>query len=117
MKAKNPQKRKQDLRVRRRARIRAKITLSRPRLAVFRSAKHIYAQVIDDATRKTLASASDKDTKGARGIAGAETVGRAIAERAIVKGIKKVVFDRAGYAYHGQVKALAEGAREGGLEF
>lgn len=117
MKAKNPQKRKQDLRARRRVRIRAKITLSRPRLAVFRSARHLYAQVIDDAARKTLAAASDKDARGTRGIAAAEAVGRAVAERAIAKGIKKVVFDRSGYAYHGKVAALAKGAREGGLEF
>lgn len=117
MKAKNPQKRKQALHLRRKIRIRARIGTSRPRLTVFRSARHLYAQVIDDGSRKTLASASDKDAKGVRGIAAAEAVGRAIAERAISKGIKKVVFDRSGYAYHGRVAALAKGAREGGLEF
>jgi len=93
----------------------------RPRLAVFRSLKHIYAQIIDDAGGRTLASASsaEKASKigGGGNLQGAKEVGRLIAERARQKGIQKVVFDRGGYLYHGRVKALAEAAREGGLEF
>ncbi len=94
----------------------------RPRLSVFRSGKHIYAQIIDDATASTLASASSADV-AKNGLAktwnvnAASTVGKLIAERAIEKGVKQVVFDRGGYIYHGRVKALADAAREGGLEF
>lgn len=103
-------------------RIRSKVqgTSERPRLAVFRSLKHIYAQVIDDASGKTLASASSRDkdagTKGANQAA-AKAVGALIAKKAKDKGIKRVVFDRGGYLYHGNIKALADAARENGLEF
>jgi large subunit ribosomal protein L18 len=105
-----------------RARIRGKVlgTDLRPRLAIFKSQKYIYAQVIDDAAGKTLASASSKDgdagTKGANAAA-AKAVGALIAKRAKDKGITRVVFDRGGYLYHGNVKALADAARENGLEF
>lgn len=109
-------------RLRRHRRVRGKVsgTAGCPRLDVFRSSKHIYAQIIDDATGKTLAAASslDKDFSGYGGnITAAARVGKAIAEKAAVKGIKQVVFDRGGFVYHGRVKALADGAREGGLEF
>ena len=91
-----------------------------PRLNVFRSAKHIYAQLIDDVNGVTLAAASTLD-KGFEGFGGnkeaAHKVGAVIAERALEKGIKDVVFDRSGYIYHGRVKEVAEGAREGGLNF
>jgi large subunit ribosomal protein L18 len=104
----------------RRNRVRSVVsgTTARPRLSVFRSAAHIYAQLIDDATGKTLASASSKDlkTKAAKTDQSGE-VGKALAAKAKEKGIVKVVFDRGGYQYHGRVKALAEGAREAGLEF
>jgi large subunit ribosomal protein L18 len=95
----------------------------RARLSVFRSSKHIYAQVIDDRDGKTVAAASslDKDLKGAlpkgSDLAAAQAVGKLIAERAVKAGVKDVVFDRGGYLYHGRVKALADGAREGGLSF
>ncbi len=93
----------------------------RPRLSVFRSGKHIYAQVIDDRTAATLASAStnEKESRGAKSwnVDAASGVGRKIAERALAKGVKQVVFDRGGYIYHGRVKALADAARAGGLEF
>jgi large subunit ribosomal protein L18 len=93
---------------------------TRPRLSVFRSGKHIYAQVIDDTQAITVASAStaEKET-GAKGynVDAASQVGKKIAERALAKGVKQVMFDRGGYIYHGRVKALAEAAREGGLEF
>ena len=118
-------KTKEDIRHRIRARIRKKLAghAERPRLAVFRSQSHIYAQVIDDDGGKTLAAASslDKDLKGEhkRGanVAAAKAVGKLIATRAKEKGIEAVVFDRGGYKYHGRVKSLADGAREGGLEF
>jgi large subunit ribosomal protein L18 len=103
-------------------RIRRKLrgTAERPRLAVFRSVAHIYAQVIDDAEGKTLVSASSVD-KGAKtnggNVAAAKAIGKTVAERAKEKGIKRVVFDRGGYQYHGRVKALAEAARAAGLEF
>lgn len=112
-------------RKRRHRRIRTKISGSaeRPRLNVFRSLDHIYAQVIDDAAGKTLVSASTID-KGLRAdIAGktkkeqATLVGKAIAERARAAGVTTVLFDRGGYLYHGRIKALADGAREGGLDF
>jgi len=93
----------------------------RPRLSVFRSGLHIYAQIIDDKEGATLAVAStnEKEAKVAKSwnVAAAAVVGKKIAERAIAKGVKKVVFDRGGYIYHGRVKALADAAREGGLEF
>jgi large subunit ribosomal protein L18 len=93
----------------------------RPRLAVFRSLRHIYAQVIDDRAGRTLAAASSAEKNaplaGGGNLAGARQVGRRLAERALEKGIRKVVFDRGGYLYHGRVKALAEAAREAGLEF
>jgi large subunit ribosomal protein L18 len=92
----------------------------RPRLSVFRSLNHVYAQVIDDLTGKTLASASTRDKgfsdKGAK-MAEATAVGKLVAQRAKDKGVSKVVFDRNGYLYHGRIKALADGAREGGLQF
>ncbi|MCC7166553.1 MAG: 50S ribosomal protein L18 [Rhodospirillales bacterium] len=95
----------------------------RPRLSVFRSGKHIYAQLIDDAAGKTLAAASSLDKglkeslKTGADRAAAAQVGKLIAERAIAAGVKDVVFDRGGYLYHGRVKALADAAREGGLNF
>lgn len=105
-----------------RERIRGKVagTQARPRLAIFRSTKYIYAQVIDDAAGKTIASASSRDkdsnAKGANAAA-AKAVGALIAKRAKDKGVTRVVFDRGGYLYHGNVKALADAARENGLEF
>ena len=112
---------KNEARLRRHRRVRGKIsgTAERPRLDVFRSSKHIYAQIIDDVAGVTLASASTLE-KGFEGFGGnveaANKVGKMIAEKALAKGIKTVVFDRGGFVYHGRVKALAEGAREGGLE-
>jgi len=100
-----------------------KVANGRPRLSVYRSSKNIYAQIIDDVAGQTLASAStlDKDIRAAlsKGTdkAAAEAVGKAIAERAVKAGVKDVVFDRGGYLFHGRVKALADGAREGGLNF
>lgn len=113
------------VRLRRHRRVRKHIsgTAERPRLSVFRSASHIYAQVIDDKTHQTLIAASslDAEVKGAHPNGGnaeaAKAVGKLAAERAIEKGIKEVVFDRGGFLYHGRVKALAEAAREAGLEF
>ena len=109
-------------RVSRHARVRAKIsgTPERPRLCVFRSAKHIYAQIIDDVNGVTLAAAStlSKEFEGYGGNkAAARKVGEAVAKAAIDKGIKEVVFDRGGFVYHGRIQELAEGAREGGLSF
>ena len=109
-------------RIKRHVRVRGKIsgTPERPRLNVFRSNANIYAQIIDDVNGVTLASAStlDKEFDGAAGnVEAAKKVGKAVAERAKAKGIDTVVFDRSGYIYHGRVAALAEGAREGGLEF
>jgi len=103
-------------------RIRRKVAgnTARPRLAVFRSVKHIYAQVIDDSVGHTLAAASSNEKSGIKAggnVAGAKAVGKLLAERANEKGVKSVVFDRGGYLYHGRVKALADAAREGGLEF
>ena len=104
-------------RLRRHRRVRGKIsgTAACPRLDVFRSSKHIYAQLIDDVAGVTLASASSMD-KDFEGFEAAKKVGMAIAKRAADKGITKAVYDRGGFVYHGRVKALAEGAREGGLE-
>ncbi len=110
-------------RVKRHLRVRKNIsgTQERPRLNVYRSLKNIYAQVIDDETGKTLVSASSLDKELGLANGGnkdaAKAVGELVAKRAIEKGIKKVVFDRGGYIYHGRVEQLAEGAREGGLEF
>lgn len=109
-------------RIKRHRRVRKNIsgTAERPRLNVFRSLNHIYAQIIDDTKGVTLVSASslDKDFEGYGGnVEGATAVGKKIAEKALAAGIKTVVFDRGGYVYHGRVAALAEGAREGGLEF
>jgi len=103
-------------------RIRRKVngTADRPRLAVFRSLKYIYAQVIDDASGKTIASASSREKdSGAKGAnaAAAKAVGALIAKKAKDKGITEVVFDRGGYVYHGNIKALADAARENGLKF
>ena len=102
-----------------RIRRRVRGTQERPRLAIFRSLNHIYAQVIDDERAVTIASAStvEKDLRGASGgnIEAAQRVGRAIAERAIAKGVEQVVFDRGGFRFHGRVKALTDAAREAGL--
>jgi large subunit ribosomal protein L18 len=98
-------------------------TMERPRLCVHRSTRHIRAQVVDDLSGRTLASASSLDTevksiiKGGGNIAASKVVGKMVAERARAKGIDKVVFDRGGYQYHGRVQALAEAAREAGLKF
>lgn len=105
-------------------RVRAKVagTTERPRLNIFRSLNHIYAQIIDDATHTTVASASTivkkgADKKSGGNIAAAQEVGKLVAERAKEAGVTKVVFDRGGYLYHGRIKALADAAREAGLEF
>jgi large subunit ribosomal protein L18 len=104
-----------------RIRLRLAGTAERPRLAVFRSLNHIYAQVIDDASGKTLVAASSLETglRDADGTkqAGAKAVGKLLAERAKAAGVAQVVFDRAGYRYHGRVRSLAEAAREAGLDF
>ncbi len=98
-------------------------TAERPRLVVFRSNKQIYVQVVDDLQGRTLAAAASNDKalaaecKGKNGVDAAAIVGKAIAERALAKGISEVAFDRGGYLYHGRVKSLAEAAREGGLKF
>ena len=113
---------KKEIRNRIHKRIRRKLsgTAERPRLAVFRSVAHIYAQVIDDAAGATVVSASSVDKGGKTNggnVAAAKAIGKLVAERAKEKGIKSVVFDRGGYQYHGRVKALADAAREAGLEF
>lgn len=122
----NPIKLKVRQRSRRAFHVRNKIvgTAERPRLSVFRSSKHIYAQLIDDLTGRTLASASTKPKKGELASVGyggnakaAKSIGLQIAERAKAAGIAKVAFDRGSYRYHGRIKALADGAREGGLQF
>jgi len=112
---------KDEIRQRIHTRIRRKVrgTTERPRLAVFRSVAHIYAQVIDDAKGVTIvaASSSEKDSTGTGGnVAAAKEIGKRVAERAKEKGITRVVFDRGGYLYHGRIKALADAAREAGLE-
>ena len=121
-------KTKDDRRQRIKFRLRKRTTgnTERPRLTVFRSVTHMYVQVIDDMTGKTIASASTvepavkgslaKDASGGN-VAGAKVVGKTIAERLLEKGVKRVVFDRNGFLYHGRVKAVAEAAREAGLEF
>ena len=109
--------------VRRRIRSRVKGTPTRPRLAIFKSLKHFYAQVIDDQLGTTVACASSleaplkSELKSGANLAAAKRVGELLAERAKQKGVTKVVFDRGGYPYHGKVKALADSARENGLEF
>lgn len=118
-------KSKAQARLRRKRRIRAKIfgTAERPRLSVFRSTKHIYAQVIDDTTGSTLAASSDlspalkADLNGLKKSERATKVGEHLASLCKEKGIESVIFDRNGFIYHGRIKALADGAREGGLKF
>lgn len=118
-------KTKKEKRQRRHLRVRKRVlgTPDRPRLCVFRSVNHIYAQVINDNDQRTLVSASTvepffKEGKVSGGnVKAAAAVGKLLAERAVEKGLKKVVFDRGGYLYHGRIKALAEAAREGGLDF
>jgi len=110
-------------RVHARVRTRVEGTPERPRLCVYRSLDHIYAQVIDDRSGKTLVAASSidgeskKNLKGGGNIAAAKVIGKTVAERAKAAGVTKVVFDRGGYKYHGRVKALADAAREAGLQF
>ena len=124
MKIKTKDDRRHRIQLRQRKRISG--TMERPRLSVFRSVTHIYAQVIDDLSGKTLVAASSVDAslkggfaKGVRGgnLKGAEAIGKAIAERSIEKGIKRVVFDRSGFLYHGRIRAVADAARKAGLEF
>jgi large subunit ribosomal protein L18 len=124
MKIKTKDDRRERIHLRQRKRIAG--TVERPRLSVYRSAVHIYAQIIDDLSGKTLASASsndpklkgvfEKDVRGGN-LKGAEAIGKAIAERSIEKGIKRVVFDRGGFLYHGRIRAVADAARKAGLEF
>lgn len=111
-------------RVRRHRRVRKQVlgTSRRPRLSVFRSSQHIYAQVVDDDAGRTLAAASSlspelKDLKTGANRAAARAVGKLLGQRALAQGVKAVVFDRGGYLYHGRVKELADGAREAGLKF
>ncbi len=124
MRIKTSKDRRQRIKFRIRKRVQG--TEARPRLTVFRSVAHIYVQVVDDMTGRTLASASsiDPKVKGAMdkkvsggNVAGAKAIGKTIAERLLEKGVKRVVFDRNGFLYHGRVKAVAEAAREAGLEF
>ena len=120
-------KTKEDRRDRIKYRIRRRVrgSVERPRLTVFRSVAHMYVQVVDDMSGTTIAAASsvESDLKGAMGkakggnVAGAQAVGKAIAQRLLEKGVKRVVFDRNGFLYHGRVKAVADAAREAGLEF
>jgi large subunit ribosomal protein L18 len=108
---------KREMRVRRHRRVRKHVsgTAQRPRLAIYRSNRHIYAQLVDDHSAVTVAAASDLAAGGGNKIERAKQVGQAIAERARAAGIDRAVFDRGGRLYHGRVKAVAEGAREGGL--
>jgi large subunit ribosomal protein L18 len=116
---------RQQARLKRKKRIRKKIygTAQRPRLSVFRSARHIYAQVVDDAAGHTLAAASTMDKDALSGskfenkVDAAKFIGKLVGERAVGKGIKEVIFDRNGFLYHGRIKSLSEGAREAGLIF
>lgn len=122
MSATNP---KEVARDKRKARIRKRLsgTPERPRLSVFRSARHVYAQIVDDRAGNTLVAASSvegafkEQPKFATKVAAAAFVGKLVAQRALEKGIKKVVFDRNGFLYHGRVKAISDGAREAGLDF
>ncbi len=121
----NRTKQKVALRRRRHRRVRRKVagTQERPRLCVRRSLRHVYAQVVDDMSGRTLAAASTQTAavrdacKGAKKKAAAALVGKELARRAIEAGIRQVAFDRSGYKYHGRIRALADGAREGGLQF
>lgn len=124
MRIKTRDDRRQRIKFRIRARVRGHE--ERPRLTVFRSVEHIYVQVVDDSSGRTVASASSVEpsvkaamAKGVRGgnVAGATLIGKTIAERLIEKGVKRVVFDRNGFLYHGRIKAVADAAREAGLEF
>ena len=124
MKIKTKDDRRRRIQLRQRKRIAG--TSERPRLTIFRSVTHIYAQVIDDLQGTTLVSASSVEPsikgafeKGVQGgnVKGAEAIGKAIAERSIEKGIKRVVFDRSGFLYHGRIRAIADAARKAGLEF
>jgi large subunit ribosomal protein L18 len=116
---------REELFARRRRRVRyniKQVSSGRPRLSVFRSGKHIYAQLIDDGAQQTIAAASSRENassaaKKSYNVEAAAAVGKLIAQRAVEKGVKQVVFDRGGYLYHGRVKALADAAREAGLEF
>lgn len=116
---------KDDARIKRKVRIRKNIfgTTLRPRLSVFRSSKYIYAQIVDDASQKTLVACSSaekdlrKSLKSTRDIEASKAVGKALADRALAKKVSSVVFDRNGFIYHGRVKALADSAREAGLNF
>ncbi len=112
---------KQQKKLRRQRRVRAKIsgTDKKPRLCVFRSNKHIYVQLIDDTQKKTILSASDKSLKKGKmtKVDLGKEIGKMIAKKALEKKIEKVIFDRGPYKYHGRIKAVAEGAREGGLKF
>ena len=112
-------KTRSEKRVRRHLRVRKKVsgTPERPRLVVYRSLKHIYAQLVDDNAHKTLATVSSHGVTEGKKAEKSAAVGKLIAEKAKAAGITRVVFDRAGYRYHGRVKAVADGAREGGLEF
>jgi len=113
------QTKRNEIRKRIHTRIREKLsgTAARPRLNVYRSVNHIYAQVIDDQAGATLVAASTIKLKTGGNVAAAREIGKQIAELAVAKGIKQVVFDRGGYLYHGRIKALADAAREAGLEF
>jgi large subunit ribosomal protein L18 len=113
------QTKRNEIRKRIHTRIREKLsgTTERPRLNVYRSLNHIYAQVIDDQKGETVVSASTIKLKTGGNVAAAKEIGKEIAEKAVAKGIKQVVFDRGGYLYHGRIKALADAAREAGLEF
>ena len=112
-------KTREQYRHRRHLRVRKKVsgTAERPRLVIFRSLKHITAQIVDDVTRRTILTVSSTDMTSGKKTEKSTEVGKRIAARAKDAGITKVVFDRAGYKYHGRVKAVADGAREGGLEF
>lgn len=123
MRAIHAPKTRREQRYRRQLRVRRKVagTGERPRLVVFRSLKHAYAQLVDDAQGKVLLGVSDNSeglaVEGTGKVARARAVGKLLAEKAKAAGVTKVVFDRAGYRYHGRVQAIAEGARDGGLEF
>ena len=110
---------KNQIRLHRNRRVRAKVsgTSEKPRLSVFKSLKSMYLQVIDDAAGKTLASAKLSETKAKNDVAGAQMLGELIAKKCQAKKIEEIVFDRSGFRYHGKIKALAEGARKGGLKF
>lgn len=112
-------KTREQQRYRRHLRVRKKVTgtAERPRLVIFRSLKHISAQLVDDVARKTIATVTSTDMTGGKKTEKSTEVGKRIAAKAKDAGITRVVFDRAGYKYHGRVKAVADGAREGGLEF